>query len=86
MGFVDAEVALPNLTHIRYSGDGPDYSFIRQLIEKGTQSSLTRVSILRRGTQQETEGKHSQFEHNLHGLVERVEVYDDNDDFTTESN
>ncbi|KAF8603961.1 hypothetical protein BDV93DRAFT_522759 [Ceratobasidium sp. AG-I] len=84
LSFVDSEVVLPNLLHIRYSGDRPD-SLIQRLIEKLVRSSPTRVSILRRSTQDETDRECSELGHALHGLVDRVEVYDDNDDFTTEN-
>lgn len=83
LAFVDSKVVLPNLSHIRYSGDRPD-SFIRQLVEKGGRSAMTRVSIWRRSTQQETDAECYNLGHILHGLVDRVEVYDDNDDFTAE--
>ncbi|KAF8603962.1 hypothetical protein BDV93DRAFT_522760 [Ceratobasidium sp. AG-I] len=79
-GFTKSNAVLPNLSHIRYPITAPKLK-LREFLRKGAPPSPIRVSIPRRGTQETMDTKRDYLGDFLHGLVDRVEVYKDDDDF-----
>ena len=78
-----SKVALPNLSHIRHSTGLPRLH-LAEFLRKNVQSSPIRLSIARRGMPEQMDRKRDNLTRILHGLVDRVEVYDEEDGFAIE--